>query len=247
MLKLDSNNTKPKRPPHLVIMDGFYTFIIEQFYIPLYFVVWLVAVIRYRSYFDTPLKYFPIYLMYTFLTELLGYFIKYHDQFQFFSEEEYSWHNVIIYNIYSVVTALFLYYIYWRVLTIEKHKNWIKYVTATSLLGYMVSLFFQDPFHMNLYYADLLASLLLLFVITIYFREQRLAQAAYPRRYNLMFWISFGLAGFHAVFPFLFLIAYEAPHIWAEFQLRNVLKVFIVFMYGSFFVGFLLSKRKAFN
>lgn len=228
-------------------MEDLYQFLTQQYYIPLYFIVWLVAVYRYPSYFDTPLKYFPIYLMYTFLTEVLGYFIKHHEEFQFFSEEQYSWHNVIIYNIYSVITTLFYFYIYWEVLKNPKYKKWVVYGTYASMLGYVVSLFFQDPLHATLYYADLGAAFLLLIFIGLYFQEKRKEQMAYPVKHNLMFWISLGLGVFYAISPFLFLIAYEIPKWWIDYGLRNVLKVLIVFMYGSFMAGLILGRRKAFT
>lgn len=230
------------------MVEELYKFITTQYYIPLYFLVWLVAVFRYRSYFDTPVKYFPIYLMYTFLTELLGYFIRYHDAFQFFSDERYKWHNVIIYNIYSVIVFLFFYYIYWKVLKIDKYKNWVRYGAGISMLAYAISLFFQDPLHMNLHYADLIASMILLVSIALYFKE-KMDEGSHllPMKYNLMFWISLGLIAFHSISPFLFLVAYEAPTIWIDYQLRQVLKVLILFMYGTFMLGFIISRRKAFR
>lgn len=154
-------------------MEEFYKFMATQYHIILYVVVWFAAIVHYRNYFDTPLKYFPVYLMYTFLTELLGYFISFHDSFQFFSDERYNWHNVIIFNIYSVITFPFFYYIYWRVLKNEKHRKWVKHGTVISMSVYVISLFFQDPFHMNLYYADLVASMVLLTIIGLYFKEKK--------------------------------------------------------------------------
>lgn len=228
-------------------MEEFYNFITEQYFLPFYVVVWLVAVARYRTFFDTPLKYYPIYLMYTFLTELLGYLVKYTDEFQFFSEKKYDWHNVIIFNIYSVIAFSFFFYIYWKVLQIKKHKRWVVYGGLISLLAYLISLFFQDPLHMNLYYADLTASMVLLFNIGLYVKEKWNEEGTYPIKRNLMFWTSLGLAVFHAIFPYLFLIAYEAPEIWAKFQLRDVLKVLIIFMYGTFMIGALLGRRSSFR
>ncbi|RIV72157.1 hypothetical protein [Flagellimonas aequoris] len=228
-------------------MEELYKFITEQYFLPFYLIVWLVAVARYRTFFDTPLKYHPIYLMYTFLTELLGYLVKHTDEFQFFSEKKYDWHNVIIFNIYSVIAFSFFFYIYWKVLKSRKHKKWVVYGTIISMLSYVVSLFFQDPLHMNLYYADLIASMILLFDISLYVKEKKSEEGAYPVKHNLMFWTTLGLAVFHAIFPYLFLIAYEAPEVWAQYQLREVLKVLIVFMYGTFMIGALLGKRNAFR
>ncbi len=220
----------------------------EEYYtIPLYLFTWIIAVVRYRTYFDTVLKYFPIFIIYTFFTELLGYFVKHSNEFQFFAEEHYSWHNVIIYNIYSIVSFLFFYYIYWTILKSVQYKKWVTYATATALLGYVISMFLQDPFHSNLYYADLAASIFLLIIIGLYFKEKREEPKTYPMTQNLLFWISVGLFIFHLFFPFIFLAAYEAPGFYAEYRLHKLLMVLIVLMYTLFIVGFLAGKRKAFR
>lgn len=220
----------------------------EEYYtIPLYLFTWIIAVVRYRTYFDTVLKYFPIFIIYTFFTELLGYLIKHSNEFQFFSEEHYSWHNVIIYNIYSIVSFLFFYYIYWTILKSIQYKKWVKYAAVIALLGYVTSSFFQDPFHSNLYYADLVASIFLLIIIGLYFKEKSEEPKTYPMNQNLLFWISVGLFIFHLFFPFIFLAAYEAPGFYAEYSLHKLLMALIVLMYTLFIVGFVAGKRKAFR
>ncbi|MBO0329164.1 hypothetical protein [[Muricauda] lutisoli] len=228
-------------------MEEFYTFISEQYILPFYLIVWIVAMARYRTYFDTPLKYYPMYLMYTFLTELLGYFIKYFDEFQIIDIEKYSWYNVIIFNIYSVISFLFFYYIYWRVVKNQTYRKWIKIGALTSIIGYVVSLFFQNPLYSNLYYADMLASFILLFNIWLYFKDKRSESSPYPSKHNLMFWMSLGLVIFYSIFPFLFWIGYEIPQIWIDYHLRSVLRILILFMYGTFLVGVLIHSRKAFR
>ncbi|NDV16268.1 hypothetical protein GO009_09540 [Muricauda sp. TY007] len=224
-----------------------YTILVEYYTIPLYLIAWLFAVARYKSYFDTPLKFYPVFIMYTFLTELLGYFIQFNEEFQFFSDERYDWHNVIIFNIYSVVTFLFFYYIYWRVLKVQKHKSWVKYGALVGVLAYIISLIFQNPFHTNLYYADLVASIVLLVDISLYFKEKKRETNPYPQKYNLMFWTSLGLAIFHIFFPFIFLMGYKAQYIYVEYHLHDFLMMLIVFMYGTFIIGIIIHKRKAFR
>ncbi|AEM69539.1 hypothetical protein Murru_0485 [Allomuricauda ruestringensis DSM 13258] len=228
-------------------MEEFYTFITEQYILPFYLLVWFVAMARYHTYFDTPLKYYPIYLMYTFLTELLGYFIKYFDEFQIINIEKYSWYNVIIFNIYSVISFLFFYYIYWRMVQNKKHKKWIKIGALASISSYVISLFFQNPLYSNLYYADMIASFILLFNIWLYFKEKRSEPTLYPNKHNLMYWMSIGLVIFHLVFPFLFWVGYEAPKIWVDYHFRSILRILILFMYGTFLLGVLVHKRKAFR
>tara|TARA_E500000318_G_C3448701_1_gene167938 strand:- start:64 stop:465 length:402 start_codon:yes stop_codon:yes gene_type:complete len=133
------------------------------------------------------------------------------------------------------------------VLRNAKHKKWIVIGAGISLLSYIISLFFQDPFYSNLYYADLLASMVLLFNIWLYYKEKKIEFSPYPKRYNLMFWTSLGLAVFHIFFPFLIIIGYEAPEIWMEYNLRDILWIFILFMYGTFMIGVLVHKRRAFR
>jgi len=202
---------------------------------------------RYRTYFDTQLKYYPIYLMYTFMTEILGYFIKFHEEFQIVSNDDYDWYNVIIYNIYLTLSYLFFYYIYWKTVKEEKHKKWIRYGAGISLTGYAISLFFQNPFYSDLYYADLLASWVLLFSIWLYLKEKKAETSPYPLRYNLLFWTSVGLAVFQLFFPYLIIIGYEAPNIWITYNFREVLKILILIMYGSFLIGVLIHRRRAFR
>jgi len=228
-------------------MEEFSNFISNHYILPFYLLVWIAAMVRYRTYFDTPLKFYPIYLMYTFLTELLGYFIKFYDEFQVVSDNKYDWYNVIVYNIYSVISFSFFYYIYWYAVKQKKYKNWIKIGAAVSLSSYIISLFFQDPFYSNLYYADLVASMILLWSILLYFKEIRLEPYLYPIKHNLMFWTSLGLAIFHIIFPYLQIIGYEAPEIWIEYEFRSILKILILFMYGTFLIGVLIHKRKAFR
>ncbi|MCL6265138.1 hypothetical protein [Flagellimonas myxillae] len=229
------------------MIEEFQHFLEDSYNIVLYLITWFVAMYRYRSYFDTVLRFFPIFIMYTFLTELLGYFVKNYEEFQFFSDSRYTWHNVIIYNIYSVVSFAFFYYIYWVVLKNNTHKKWLKYAALFSLISYLVSLFFQDPFHTGLYYADLVASMVLLFCIWMYFKEKKTEDNPYPQKRNLLFWISLGLAIFHIFFPFVFIAAYDAPGFYARFQLHDWLMGFIVIMYILFIIGFLMGKRQAFR
>ncbi|MGW9687074.1 hypothetical protein [Flagellimonas sp. 2504JD1-5] len=222
-------------------------FLEEHYCIPLYLIAWIIAIFRYRRYYDTILKYFPVFIIYTFFTELLGYFIKYNDNFQFFSDNRYNWHNIIIYNIYSVVTFCFFYYIYINILKNKKHKVRVKYAAILALLGYVISLFFQNPFHIGLYYADLVASIVLLYAIGLYFIEKRKEESHYLLRHNLLFWVSLGLFIFHIFFPFIFIAAYDFPIFYYEYRLHDFLKILIVVMYLIFIAGFLVGKRRSFR
>ncbi|CAN0588863.1 unnamed protein product, partial [Laminaria digitata] len=136
---------------------------------------------------------------------------------------------------------------YWTVLKKVKYKKWIKYGALIGLTGYFISFFFQNPFHINLYYADLVASLILVFFIGLYFKEKKMETNAFSMKHNLLFWTSLGLLIFHIFFPFIFIAAYKAPVFYFEYHLHQLLMILIVIMYGLFIAGFLMGKRKAFR
>ncbi|MEO0505023.1 MAG: hypothetical protein AAF090_02640 [Bacteroidota bacterium] len=221
--------------------------ILKEYYIPLYLLTWVVAMIRFKRYDDTVLKHLPIFIIYTFFTELLGYFIKFHEDFQFFSAEGTDWHNVIIFNIYQVVTFAYFFWVYYKVCLLQENKRRIKFLAIGTFSSYFISLFFQDPFHIGLYYADLVGSLSLVVIIILYFMEKTKKTVKYPVMNNLMFWVSLGLLVFYCLFPFVQLIGYTKYEIWVEYHFQTVLSILIVTMYILFNIGFIFGKKKAFT
>ena len=215
--------------------------------LPFYLITWLVAVMRYRTYYDTVLKYYPIYLMYTLLTELLGYLVKFTDSFQLVSDDRYHWYNVIIYNIYSVVTYMYFFYIYWKILDVEKHKKWVACFGCISMASFLISLFFQNPNYSHLYIAELISAICLLSTIALYFKEKFNWHNFNSMKYNLMFWTSVGLGVFYAYFPATLLFLYWAPEWYNKLHLHDWLIVLIFVLYGTFLVGVLFHRRKEFQ
>ncbi|MEM6863661.1 MAG: hypothetical protein AAF575_00705 [Bacteroidota bacterium] len=222
-------------------------FLQDHFYIPLYFFTWAISAFRYKRYFDTALKYLPIFIAYTFFTELLGYFIKHHEEFLFFSDDRYITRNVIIYNAYQIVCFIFFYWVYWKTLRTPRFKNWVKYGAYLSILSQLISGFFQNPFYVHLYYANIIGSLVLVMAIFFYFKEKQSEPNPMPQKYNLLFWISTGLLVFYLFFPFILLLGYVNYSFYAQFNLRTVLLFLIVFMYLCINLGLLIGKRKAFR
>lgn len=215
--------------------------------LPFYLIVWLASVIWYRTYYDTILKYYPIYLMYTLLTELLGYLVKFTDSFQLVSDDRYHWYNVIIYNIYSVVTYCYFFYIYWKILNDKKHKKWVLYGASVSLGSFLISLFFQNPHYSHLYIAELISALVLLSTIALYLKEKFQWNNLKSLKYNLMFWTSVGLGIFYAYFPFTLLFLYWAPDLYTKMHLHDGLIALIFVLYGTFLVGVIIHRRRDFQ
>ena len=211
-----------------------------------YGIALVVAMITFKKFFDTPLRLFPLFLAYTFFNELLGYFILNFDDFSFFEEAAYSWHNVIIYNIYHVLLTSYLFWLYYKILRQGKHRRLLLALGLLTIMAYAVSLFFQDPFHSNLYYADTFCSLALLILIGCHFSElSKYSKKANSR--NLMVYIGAGFFLFNLYFPYYILNGYLNVDFFLKFQLRQVLWGVVTVMYTIFILGFLISKRAAFR
>jgi small-conductance mechanosensitive channel len=192
------------------------------------------------------LKFFPILIIYTFFTELLGYFIKYNDEFQFFSDARYSWHNVVIFNIYQLVFFLFFFEVY-RKLFDQQMKKWIRYLSITCIVAYVINAMASNPLHSQMTYAHIIGSLMLVFVLFKYFRDKLKEDHPSSLRFNLMFWISIGLLIFYIVFPMIS-IGYKMKlglHVQAYFRPALLTSIFL--MYGFIIAGLLIGKRKAFR
>lgn len=217
----------------------------EHFYIVIYFVALVIAILNYRKYFDTELKYFPALIAYTFFNELLGFFVRYSERFAFF--EDITFANDFIYNIYDLFYYGFFFWVFWRLTSIPKLKKGIKFFAIAFLCAYILSVFFQDPFLISLYYAASLASFLLALAIIFYWVSRKAQWNWHVERYNLMFWVSLGLFIFHITFPILFLTIYLNKVIAIAFEFQLILRFFIVIMYTCFCFGFITCRRRAFR
>lgn len=225
-------------------MADWLNFIKDQYFLIVYGITWLISVANYRKYFDTVLKYFPILIAYTFFNELLGYFIRYSEDFAFFTNKQFA--NDIIYNIYDIVFFGFFYVVYWKLIQRQKYKHLIKFFGFTVLLAFIISSFFQNPLVMALFYATSYASFVLVFCVILYYLDRRKIKST-QEKYNLMNWISIGLLVFYSIFPIIFLIGFLRADIWIKYHLDMVHKVLIIVMYVIFSVGFIVSRRRAFR
>ncbi|GGG51561.1 hypothetical protein GCM10011414_21440 [Croceivirga lutea] len=206
----------------------------------------VTSLVTYKRFYDTPLGFFPLLIAYTFFNELLGFLVINFEAFSFFEETENDWHNVVIYNIYSLFFYGYLYWVYHGVLKSKKHRKLVKVFAIITYVGYAVSLLFQDPFHSDLYYAECLNSILINTLIVIHFRKLKKLNVVQPSKYNLMVWFNAGMFLFHLYYPFYLLNGYLNVDFFLTYELRKILWIVVSIMYLLFTVGFLLNKRRAF-
>ncbi len=206
----------------------------------------MISLVTFKKFVDTPLRFFPLLVAYTLFNEVLGYFIINYEEFSFFDEPEYQWHNVIIYNLYQLVFFGYVFWLYHKVVKIKTYRLTILIGAVVTALSYLVSLFFQDPLHSGLFYADCIGCLAVIIAIFLHFKELSKTNGGI-NRYNLMVWINWGMLLFHCYFPYYILNGYLNVEFYLEYHLRQVLWVVVSVMYCFFIIGFLISKRRAFH
>lgn len=227
--------------------ENFILFVEENFFLLGYGITLIASLISYRKYFDTTLKYFPILITYTFLNELLGYLVKTYPQFYLYNDIKFSSFTEIIYNIYALVSFAFFYFVYWKLISNKKYKSIIFIGSIIVLLSYAISTFFQNPKDTNLFYATAIGSWALVFFVLLYFLDKYNHNEKLIQPNNLMFWVSVSLLIFYSALPILFIIGYTDYETWEKYNLRTVLRVLIIIMYGTLTFGFFKGQRRFFG
>lgn len=220
--------------------------ILENASEPLYAVALLMALVRYPKYYSSPLKYFPVLLMYTFLTELLGYFTKNYEVFHISIFTSIVNHNVIIYNIYNLVFFTYFYYVYWSYIESKRYKNFILYGGLFFLIISFINLFLQNFKLESQMYSYMAGALILLMCIILFFREQYHTSKKLDYRFTGIKWISIGLLIFYMGYvPIKASRFYYYLNQLNEYvHLRRIHLMLIILMYICFIIGFLRMKRK---
>ncbi|MEG3656920.1 hypothetical protein V5097_05865 [Arenibacter palladensis] len=220
--------------------------ILENASQPLYALTLLVALIKYPKYYTTPLKYFPILLMYTFLNELLGYFTKNYEVFHISIFSAFVKHNVFIYNIYNIVFFSYFFYVYWSYIENKKYRNYILLATIFYLFASLVNPFFQNFKLESQVYSYLAGAITILTCTILFFMEHRHGSKKLDYRFTGIKWISIGLLIFYLGYaPIKASRFYNYTYQLNEYvHIRRIHLSLIVLMYISFIIGFLRMKRR---
>lgn len=206
----------------------------------------MVSLVTFKKFVDTPLRFFPLLVAYTLFNEILGYFIINFEEFSFFDEPEYQWHNVVIYNLYQLIFFGYLFWLYHEVVKTKIYRLAIVTGAVVTGLAYLISIFFQDPLHSSLYYADCIGCVVVIIAIFLHLKELSKTKGR-VNRYNLMVWINSGMLLFHTYFPYYILNGYLNVEFYLDYHLRQVLWIVVSIMYCLFIIGFLISRRNAFH
>ncbi|AIZ40157.1 hypothetical protein M666_00325 [Cellulophaga baltica 18] len=218
--------------------------ILENSFLPLYCLTTFVSLYNYNKYFDTSLKYLPILFMYTLLNESLGTFIKYNPDFNPIISGFYSDHSQALYNAYNFIFFGYFFFVYWSFIKSKRRK--IKFISFIYVLICIINIFFQNPVLDSLILMYITGSIILIYIISIYFRLDNKILRTKFSKHSLVFWLSIGLLIFYS--GFIPIIIYYSNTSFQNIEIyHNVRRLHIILvdiMYIFFIYGFIQMKGK---
>lgn len=217
-------------------------FLFNNYFLAFYALALLISLVNYRKYFDTVLKYLPILIGYTLITEVLGLLIRDIEDIQIVYIDGYSYYNSLIFNIFDFIFFLYFFYVFWNTITHKLFKSVIKWGALFFILISFVNPFFQNFVLLPQIWASSLGSIVLIICILFYFHQIR-PNTQIANRQDLLFWICIGFLIFYTCYPFILLIGYFDYGLYQELYLRRILLILIAIMYSCIILGFLLMRR----
>ena len=142
----------------------------------------LVSILYYKKVNNTPLKFFPLILIYIFVNEFSAEYT-----YRYFGT------NVPQYNVYNIIFFLFFYYVFWSYVKNAKHKQWIKIGAIIFILSCFVNVLFQSFVREPQLLTYVLGACLLIFCIILYYIEILTTSKILLINQDFLFWISVGL------------------------------------------------------
>jgi len=205
----------------------------KYFFILNYLVLIVFAIIYYKKYINSfYLKLFIYFIIYSFLTEVIGTYISY----------ELKLNSNFIYNTWNIVNHLFYAFFFLSGLaSLQKRKAIIGFIIAYIIFSIINILFFRDYFGQILLNNILFGSILIVLVVVIYYSELLSGDAILNIKQSLFFWISVGVL--------LSNIILIPVWVFAEFFSYQGIFRFLIFasniiMSLCFITGFIISKKE---
>ncbi|MCP4976152.1 MAG: hypothetical protein GY931_08325 [Maribacter sp.] len=222
--------------------NEFEGFLFNNYFLAFYALALLLSIISYKKYFDTVLKYLPILIGYTLITEVLGLMIRDFEDIQIVYIDGYSYYNNLIFNVFDIIFFLFFFYVYWNTITHKPFKNVIKWGALLFILISFINPFFQDFILFPQIWASSLGSIVLIICILFYFKQLRSNKQS-PAHQDLLFWISMGFLIFYIFYPVILFIGNFDYELYQKLYIRRTLHLLIAVMYSCIILGFVFMKR----
>lgn len=222
---------------------SFISSILEISYMSLYAITLVFALWRYPKYFDTPLRYLPILFLYTFLNELLGNLVAIDENIALTFRDLTD--NSIIYNLYTIISYLYYYYIFWSFSKNPIAKKYILYGGIIFLISCGINVFLQSFASDSQVISYTIGGCVLLFCTISYLRHFIFLKQKFEYKQTILFWLSLGLSIFYMGYlPLKINWFYDAARgLGASHTSRIFHLSLIIIMYSFFVIGFYKMKR----
>lgn len=219
-------------------------FVKGNYCIVAYGIALILALAKYRFYYESTLRYFPVIIGYTLLSEILGYLVsKYEDiQIVYLDKFSYSYYNHLIFNIFDIVFFLYFFYIYWKVIDVPKYKRFIEYGTILFIGSSLINPFFQNILILPQLMAITMGSVALIVCIVLYFKTLSKKPDSNLEFDNLLSWVGIGLLAFYPFYPIIMFLGFHYE-LYVKYHVRLLQHIAIALMYGFFIIGFIRTQR----
>jgi len=214
----------------------------NNYFFLLYFAALILSIVRYRLYYDTLLKYLPILIAYTVLSEVLGFAVRNFDEIQIVYKEEFFYYNTLIFNIFDIIFYLYFLSIYHKALIATTSKKFVKIGMLLFILVSIINLFMQNIYVDPQNYAIIIGAFFtvvsaLLFILQL--KKDKSVQISQ----KLLFWISLGIIFFHFFYPITMYILSFKYELYTAFGIAKFHYFSIAVLYCCFIIGFIRVKR----
>ncbi len=144
----------------------------------------IIGVFFYKRYKHTLLKYFLWFLVYGFLTEMMGLLVGFNFEMP----------NYIIFNIYAIVYYLFFYWLFNKHLRKTRNKLLVKLFMFGFILVALVSnIFYENIFDHYQSYIWFFGSTTLIITIVLFFTEVLNSDFILKLKHYQIFWVAMGV------------------------------------------------------
>jgi len=211
--------------------------VLENIFLALYAIVFVISLIKFPLYKKTPLKFLPLILFFTVMAEYLGKYLKDLGNIHF---------NIVVHNIYYLVHFSFFFYVFMKMIDKARFKKYIRISLGVFLIFFLSDLVFTGILENSFTRTYIAGAGILVFCIILYYVSILQSSLVLIVKNDLLFWISVGL--------FLFYIGYIPIKIiktWFYkssdfFDFLLVIQfTLIIIMYLCFLTGFLWMKKRS--
>ena len=220
-----------------------FEYFLSNYFFLLYLAAFVLSLTKYRLYYDTILKYLPLVIAYTLLSEILGLMVRDLKDVQIVYKKNYYEYNTAIFNIFDIIYNLYFLYIYRNTINTPVSRKIIDYGSVLFLITCVVNLFIQDFLTEPQNVAIIIGSVFLVYAALTYLLTTIKKDYKIPHTSNLLFWISIGILFFYSIYPInMYILGFEY-----NFFISHNLSVYhlitIGVLYTCYIIGFLLMKR----